>query len=81
MGGKGSGAQAKDTDARRAARWLMACGKLRPAEAARLAGVSLQVANGWLKAADIDWRKMRDHEITRLWRKELKNGLKLVERS
>jgi hypothetical protein len=55
--------------ARRPTLALVAAGKILPVEAARLAGVSRQRMNQWLRAADIDASQARDSFVQKLWRK------------
>jgi hypothetical protein len=46
---------------------LMAAGKATPAEIARLAGVSRQVALHWCHMNDIDWRSARAERLAQDW--------------
>jgi len=57
-----------ENPARRPTLALVAAGKILPVEAARLAGVSRQRMNQWLRAAGIDPSKARDAFVQKLWR-------------
>jgi hypothetical protein len=54
-------------DARDRALALMKDGKARPAEIARLLGVSRQLISYWLSTTDINWVKARDRRLAREW--------------
>ena len=71
---------AKDNDAKRAAQSLLARGLITIPEAMRLAGVSRFTICRWVKGSRAAYAKDRNAVIARLWRKELGNGPKLVER-
>jgi transposase len=63
--------EAKDTDARRAVVALIGRGLLSPNEAMKLAGVSRQLIYYWVKAADINWRRVRSAKLAKLWAAEI----------
>ena len=69
-----------DQEARRAVLSMLAEGTIRPHEAAKLAGVSLQVVDYWIRKANVDWEQIRDGRIGNMFRKKLNNGSRLVER-
>jgi hypothetical protein len=60
--------------ARRVALEILRDGLLCPADVARLAGVSLQAVNNWLRRSGIDWRTAYETRATLLWRKRLNRG-------
>ena len=68
---------AHDTAAREAALALLARGMIRPAEAADLAGVSLQVVRYWCRRAGLNWRRIRQAKLADAWREELRRGRRL----
>lgn len=68
-----------DPEARRVALALLARGIIRPHEAAELAGVSLQVVRYWIRRKGVDWERIRRRRLAHAWRKELRNGPRLVE--
>jgi len=70
---------AVDTEAKRAALALLARGMVTIAEAAEHAGVSRQLMHHWVKRAGVDWQRIRRARRARWWRKELRNGPRLVE--
>lgn len=69
----------KDVEARRAVVSLLARGVITMPEAAMLAGVSRQLLRYWVRQAGVQHERARKGVITKLWRKALRNGPKLVE--
>ncbi len=52
---------------RRAALAMLKSGAANLSEVARLAGTDRQLVRYWANAAGIDWRKIRDDKIAKLW--------------
>lgn len=69
----------KDAEARRIVVALMKAGLVTLPEAAQLAGVSRHLVRYWCKRADVEWKRVRTARIGMMWRKEARNGPKLVE--
>ena len=63
-----------DAEMRQAVISLLAQGLIRPHEAAKLAGVSLQVVNYWIVESGVDWQKVRQHVIKRLYRRHYRKA-------
>lgn len=69
----------KDAEARRIVVSLMRAGLVTLPEAAELAGVSRHLVRYWCTRADVNWKRVRTARNVRAWRKEARNGPKLVE--
>lgn len=52
---------------------LLRRGLATPSEAAELAQVDRQLVRYWLQAAGIDWRKARQAELAKRWRRATRN--------
>lgn len=68
-----------DPEARRAAIAMLARGLLTPSEAAELGGVSRQLMRYWIKAARVDWLRIRKARNARNWRKQMGRGMRLIQ--
>jgi transposase-like protein len=69
-----------DFETRQAVVALLARGEVTVSDAARLAGVSRQTARYWATSAGVQWRKIRRRRLAVLWRREMHNGSRLVEK-
>jgi predicted HTH domain antitoxin len=61
----------QDDEARTAAIRLISRGLITPGEAAKLAGVSRQLVNYWLRRGKVQWHDRYHDRIGKVWRKEL----------
>lgn len=61
----------QDDEARFTAITLISRGVMTPGEAARLAGVSRQLVNYWLKRKGVQWQSRYHDRLGKLWRNEM----------
>jgi predicted HTH domain antitoxin len=61
----------QDDEARITAVKLISRGLITPGEAARLAGVSRQLVNYWIRRKGVQWQDRYYDRIGKVWRKEL----------
>jgi transposase len=69
----------QDDEARRVVLAMLARGLMRPADAARHAGVSRQLVNKWVRAKGINWERVLYAVQRKHWNREMKRGPRLVE--
>lgn len=61
----------QDDEARLAAVKLVSRGLITPGEAARLAGVSRQLVNYWLRREEVQWQDRYHERLGKLWCREI----------
>lgn len=69
-----------DPEAKRIALALLTRGVITISEATESAGVSPQLMHYWVRRAGIDWQRIRRARRATWWRKESRNGTRLVEK-